>query len=58
MSAPTFYRLNLESLTPDLYNAYLIKGSIGYMIVNSSLTFILFMLLALIYRKNNNIVTK
>ena len=27
------------------------------MIVNSSLTFILFMLLALIYRKNNNIVT-
>ena len=23
MSAPTFYRLNLESLTPDLYNAYL-----------------------------------
>ena len=23
MSEPTFYRLNLESLTPDLYNAYL-----------------------------------
>ena len=23
MSAPIFYRLNLESLTPDLYNAYL-----------------------------------
>ena len=40
-----------------LYNAYLIKGTIGYIIVNSSLTFILFMLLALIYRKNNNIVT-
>lgn len=46
-----------SGLTAALYNAYLIKGSIGYMIVNSSLTFILFMLLALIYRKNNNIVT-
>ncbi|MGM9570186.1 MAG: McrB family protein [Phascolarctobacterium sp.] len=23
MGAPTFYRINLESLTPDLYNAYL-----------------------------------
>ena len=46
-----------SGLAAALYNAYLIKGSIGYMIVNSSLTFILFMLLALIYRKNNNIVT-
>ena len=46
-----------SGLAAALYNAYLIKGNIGYMIVNSSLTFILFMLLALIYRKNNNIVT-
>lgn len=46
-----------SGLAAALYNAYLIKGTIGYMIVNSSLTFILFMLLALIYRKNNNIVT-
>lgn len=46
-----------SGLAAVLYNAYLIKGTIGYMIVNSSLTFILFMLLALIYRKNNNIVT-
>ena len=23
MSVPTFYRINLESLTPNLYNAYL-----------------------------------
>lgn len=46
-----------SGLAAALYNAYLIKGSIGYLIVNSSLTFILFMLLALIYRKNNNIVT-
>ena len=46
-----------SGLAAALYNAYLIKGSIGYMIVNSSLKFILFMLLALIYRKNNNIVT-
>ena len=46
-----------SGLAATLYNAYLIKGTIGYMIVNSSLTFILFMLLALIYRKNNNIVT-
>ena len=46
-----------SGLAAALYNAYLIKGSIGYMIVNSSLTFILFMLLALVYRKNNNIVT-
>lgn len=46
-----------SGLAAALYNAYLIKGAIGYMIVNSSLTFILFMLLALIYRKNNNIVT-
>ena len=46
-----------SGLAAALYNAYLIKGSIGYMMVNSSLTFILFMLLALIYRKNNNIVT-
>ena len=46
-----------SGLAAALYNAYLIKGPIGYMIVNSSLTFILFMLLALIYRKNNNIVT-
>lgn len=46
-----------SGLAAALYNAYLIKGSIGYMIVNSSLTFILFMLLALIYRKNNNILT-
>lgn len=46
-----------SGLAAALYNAYLIKGSIGYMIVNSSLIFILFMLLALIYRKNNNIVT-
>lgn len=47
----------VSGLAAALYNAYLIKGTIGYMIVNSSLTFILFMLLALIYRKNNNIVT-
>ena len=40
-----------SGLAAALYNAYLIKGTIGYMIVNSSLTFILFMLLALIYRK-------
>ena len=46
-----------SGLAAALYNAYLIKGTIGYMIVNSSLTFILFMLLALIYQKNNNIVT-
>ena len=46
-----------SGLAAALYNAYLIKGTIGYIIVNSSLTFILFMLLALIYRKNNNIVT-
>lgn len=46
-----------SGLAAALYNTYLIKGTIGYMIVNSSLTFILFMLLALIYRKNNNIVT-
>lgn len=46
-----------SGLAAALYNAYLIKRTIGYMIVNSSLTFILFMLLALIYRKNNNIVT-
>lgn len=46
-----------SGLAAALYNAYLIKGTIGYMIVNSSLIFILFMLLALIYRKNNNIVT-
>lgn len=46
-----------SGLAAALYIAYLIKGTIGYMIVNSSLTFILFMLLALIYRKNNNIVT-
>lgn len=46
-----------SGLAAAIYNAYLIKGTIGYMIVNSSLTFILFMLLALIYRKNNNIVT-
>lgn len=46
-----------SGLAAALYNAYLIKGTIGYMIVNSTLTFILFMLLALIYRKNNNIVT-
>lgn len=46
-----------SGLAAALYNAYLIKGTIGYMNVNSSLTFILFMLLALIYRKNNNIVT-
>ena len=46
-----------SGLAAALYNAYLIKGNIGYMIVNSSLTFILFMLLALIYRKNNNIGT-
>ena len=46
-----------SGLAAALYNAYLIKGTIGYMIVNSSLTFILFMLLALIYRKNNIIVT-
>lgn len=46
-----------SGLAAALYNAYLIKGTIGYMIINSSLTFILFMLLALIYRKNNNIVT-
>lgn len=46
-----------SGLAAALYNAYLIKGTIGYMIVNSSLTFILFMLLALNYRKNNNIVT-
>lgn len=46
-----------SGLAAALYNAYLIKGTIGYMIVNSSLTFILFMLLAVIYRKNNNIVT-
>lgn len=46
-----------SGLAAALYNAYLIKETIGYMIVNSSLTFILFMLLALIYRKNNNIVT-
>lgn len=46
-----------SGLAAALYNAYLIKGTIGYMIVNSSLTFILFMLLALIYRKNNDIVT-
>lgn len=46
-----------SGLAAALYNAYLIKGTIGYMIVNSSLTFILFMLLALIFRKNNNIVT-
>lgn len=45
-----------SGLAAAIYNAYLIKGTIGYMIVNSSLTFILFMLLALIYRKNNNIV--
>ena len=37
-----------SGLAAALYNAYLIKGTIGYMIVNSSLTFILFMLLALI----------
>lgn len=46
-----------SGLAAALYNAYLIKGTIGYMIINSSLTFILFMLLAVIYRKNNNIVT-
>ena len=46
-----------SGLAAALYNAYLIKGTIGYIIVNSSLTFILFMLLALIYRKNNNIAT-
>lgn len=46
-----------SGLAAALYNAYLIKGTIGYIIVNSSLTFILFMLLALIYRKKNNIVT-
>ena len=46
-----------SGLAAALYNAYLINGTSGYMIVNSSLTFILFMLLALIYRKNNNIVT-
>ncbi len=46
-----------SGLAAALYNAYLIKGTTGYIIVNSSLTFILFMLLALIYRKNNNIVT-
>lgn len=46
-----------SGLAAAIYNAYLFKGTIGYMIVNSSLTFILFMLLALIYRKNNNIVT-
>ena len=36
-----------SGLEATLYNAYLIKGTIGYIIVNSSLTFILFMLLAL-----------
>ena len=46
-----------SGLAAALYNAYLIKGTIGYMIINSSLTFILFMLLTVIYRKNNNIVT-
>ena len=38
-----------SGLAAALYNAYLIKGSIGYMIVNSSLTFILFMLTYIIF---------
>ena len=46
-----------SGLAAALYNAYLIKGTAGYMIVNSILTFVLFMFLAVIYRKNNNIVT-
>lgn len=46
-----------SGLAAALYNAYLINGTIGYMIINSVPAFIMFMLLAVIYRKNNNIVT-
>lgn len=46
----------ISGLSAAVYHAYLIGGTIPNMIINSIPSFVLFLLLALIYRKNNNIV--
>jgi hypothetical protein len=44
-----------SGLLAGIYNAYIIGGSIPNMIINSVPIFALFMLLTIIYRRNNNI---